>query len=507
MSAEMNKILIKNKDFEQISKATKEENLRKLMLFLSYDITNSTELKVKYPKEWANIINILVKDVSFDMLSIWKFNGDEVIYGTEINGISILCEIIEEAYKSLFIIQNEMKKNISEITIKGTLWIALTEDNLSKYEDNFEFPCNGVIDYVGKHIDEGFRLSKYSSMAKMAIDPKIVYLLLNANVKFDKICQEEKALEDVKKYNLGHKLCGILKNIRLIGYSHLKGVWGSFPYPIYWYYDQNPQGDIFYGEYLNSDHLWGKKLCSLINDEYDSACSCLHKLEQVFKQVGVIKEIKRVQENIKLFGEYSKSQVDKANLYFMVACVNPVTFNVMIAKRSKDRKHLKGVWDFGNVKYQNVDMRKTIEKEYKNTFGIDIKLLTDSGRGNNLRPFGYCTIYRNCKAHNSILLYATINNPKRLNDEELIELINNNKNDKYQEVRFVNGNEDLKDFKSLDLNEIRIDSEKAEKNANGIYDDYNSIMYFENSVKGAIVEAKKVLLRRRVYHYRKKLKR
>ena len=67
----------------------------------------------------------------------------------------------------------------------------------------------------------------------------------------------------------------------------------------------------------------------------------------------------------------------------MVVCINPKTNKVMIAKRSSQRKHLKNVWDFGNAKYQNVNMKDTIKKEYKNTFEIDIDLILDENRGNN----------------------------------------------------------------------------------------------------------------------------
>ena len=98
---------------------------------------------------------------------------------------------------------------------------------------------------------------------------------------------------------------------------------------------------------------------------------------------------------------------------------------------------------------------------------------------------GYCTIYRNSKPHNSILCHATISHPNNLDDAELAKYIMSHKTDSYDEVRFVDEN-DVSEFKTLTLDEIRMDSINADLNENKPFDADTCIMYFQDSIRGAI---------------------
>lgn len=470
------------------SKSTTE-----LLLFLSFDITDSTRLKVQYPKKWVKVINCLLSE-KFQYMETWKFNGDEMLYKRKIRSLDFICKMIKEAYDYLERIQRQMATYINEISVKATIWIAVADQDLDKYKNNYIIKFNEMSDFVGKSIDEGFRLTKCSSMQKVAIDPKIVYILLDAynfmikNENAQKRVKTNNFYKSIINYNTDNitkQVSEILSNIHLIGYSKCKGVWHDNPYPIYWYY--NMSKGIQFSEFLDGKHLWPDRTGSICKDVATMNDS-LDNIEKIFDQLNISSEKSEIYNLLELEGEIEISSIAKANLYFMVVCINPSTGNVLIAKRCNTRKHLKNVWDFGNVKYQNIDMKGTIEREYKNTFGIDISLFTDSGRDHHIKPFGYCTIYRNCKPHNSILCYAKINFPANKRDDELIDYINNKMDKtKYSEIKFVNA-DDTNIFKELTLEEIRIDSEKAENNTNESYEDNFCIMYFQNSVAGAIDE-------------------
>ena len=466
---------------------TSTANSKELILFLSFDITDSTRLKVQYPQKWSKIINILTSN-SFPYMHYWKFNGDEMLYKRKVDSLEFICDLIKKSYSHLKTLQNSMKKEIPEISIKATIWLALTETDVDNYEFNFTFSCGDEVDFVGKSMDEGFRLTKCSSMQKIAIDPKIVYILLDT---YEHIAKKKERVDSIPFFASKNgvdlddfvlELNSIIEKIHLVGYAKGKGVWNENPRPVYWYYENVPTDDIQYTEHLNGEHLWPKKrsneIISIKEKEYEN-------ILEIFQQMDIIKEIIAIYQLLSIKGEIRMSAEGRANLYYMVACVNPKTGNVLIAKRSPDRKHLKNVWDFGNVKHQNIHMEETIVKEYKNMFGIDIELATDSDRGNNLIPYGYCTIYRNCKPHNSILCHAKITAPSDLDDTQLASYINQNKTSGYSEVRFVNG-DDVKKFKSLSIDQIRIDSEMAELKKNNQFEDDTCIMYFENSIRGAM---------------------
>lgn len=475
---------------ESTKTSDQKKNKKELMLFLSFDITDSTMQKVKHPEEWPKIIDLLVS-LKFQHMNYWKFNGDEILYKRKVNGLEFICRIIESVDLHLKRINTEMAKIIKDISVKATIWLALSETDALHYMHNFSFQIDGEVDFVGKNIDEGFRLTKCSSMQKIAIDPKIVYILLDTYDYYRNPTHRNKQIkfygskENVEDVNFERIYTQIIHKLHLVGYSRCKGVWNNHPYPVYWYYDEIQSDEIRYNEYLNGEHLWQKNISSL-SSEVDIQHE-FNNLSKIFVQMDVQKEIDAIYKSLVMKGDEEVSTIAKANLYYMVACVNPKTNKVMIGKRSSKRKHLKNVWDFGNVKYQNINMIDSIRKEYKNVFGIDIELELDKNRDYNLRPFGYCTIYRNGKAHNSILCHAKISNPNNLEDEELIKYILQNKTNDYEEIRFVNV-DDVSEFRCLTLEEIREDSEKAEYEANEPFGEDVCILHFKDSIRGACNE-------------------
>lgn len=489
-------IVTKNRTFNKPS--IERQNIRQLMLFVSIDIVESTRLKQKYMNEWPNIINILLSQKLFGM-QFWKFNGDEVLYKRNIASIDYICRIIERLYQHMGVIEELISQTTSineKISVKSTIWLATTDNNVNEYKYNFQLNTeNESIDYVGKNIDEGFRLTKYTSIRKIAIDPKIVYILMRIYKRINAIDSDSLIVVDPlvdniingikeEKHNINDMINSMLMRTHLMGYATFKGVWGNRPYPVFWYF-YNANTDITYNEYFNGQHLWEHK--DSIKVILDNIDIYIDELRTVFTQVNINDEIMDICKQLSLFKPVPLSPVGKANLYYMVACIEPQSHTVMIAQRSAKRVHLKNVWDFGNVKYQKLTIRDVIESEYKNTFGIDISVVADPDRDNNVKPYGCCTIYRNCSPHNGILCFAVIRHNNSAEDLEKEINAYVSARDKYSKVKFVTA-EDVANFSELTLDEIRIDSQEAKYNENRVFDDNKCIMYFQNSIKSALSE-------------------
>ncbi len=462
----------------------KQIDKSKLFLFVSFDICNSTKLKTDN-KNWFEIVYNLIEK-RFQAMNFWKFNGDEVIFYSEANSIDYICRTIKSAYRQLKELNAVMSSKKQQVNLKATFWIAKAEPQLHKPKNqtgnNIQVKVNGVEDFVGKHIDEGFRLTKCCSSQKIVIDPKIImallevdYIVTSTKTKFkkDKFINEVLNCVETNPETIT-LITEILQNTHHLGCVDCKGVWNGNPYPVFWYYEKADK--IKYDEYFDGNHIWHKTFDTIDGRTY------YNELLEVFDFVDKEKDYKEIRELLHIQGKIEQSVESQPNLYYMVVCFNPASKKVMIARRNNERQHLKGVWDFGNVKYRNVNVTNTICQEYKNTFGIDIELLMDPVR-EQIKTYGYCTIYRNCRPHNSLLCYAIIKNPNNYSDEDLISQIQEHAESSYDEIRFVTADE--VDFVPLTLEEIRADSELNDDTRLG---ENRCIMYFKNSISDAIVQ-------------------
>lgn len=165
------------------------------------------------------------------------------------------------------------------------------------------------------------------------------------------------------------------------------------------------------------------------------------------------------------------------NLYYMVVCVNTKTDRVLIFKRSKKRRHLKNVWDFGSVKHTNAlwefskeesPLINGITYSYKYLFDLKVELVIDSER-KSIKPFSFCSLPRYGKFHNAILCYAKID--EELSETEIESKVNKRLRAlmedqpdlyKYTAAKFVDLEVLEKDgFVDLKIDEVLNDSIKA----------------------------------------------
>ncbi|MBN1968176.1 MAG: hypothetical protein JW870_02300 [Candidatus Delongbacteria bacterium] len=198
-------------------------------LFASFDLFNSAAYKYKN-KGWFIVYKKALEEIlkntnNINEFTFWKALGDELVFKKELS-VKNLCEdilkvnevmrsIIESIYKTY----KTTNPDIKQISIKTTMWI-IHVDNGDTGSD-YKLDINGIDDYIGKEMDTGFRISSYALRSKTILSASIINILLNNKAS-------------------------ILNNIRIIGYSKLKGVWDNNEYPICVYFRNRNIEDSFH---------------------------------------------------------------------------------------------------------------------------------------------------------------------------------------------------------------------------------------------------------------------
>lgn len=458
-----------------------EENL---FIFFSIDICNSTRLK-NNNKKWFEANNILYNE-NFTPMHLWKFNGDEVLYSEPFVNLVHLSQLIKHAYSFIRQLQNEISAVIKEpsFNLKGTIWLARTYAPNNKDDDIFDFNLHikyfdSLYEFLGKNIDEGFRLSKKITGNKIAIDPKICYLFLLAhdiysnNNKCSIVDENDKFHQYSRNLTIKQKddIDKLLKCIYFINYTKLKGVWKDRGYPVFWYYESLT--DLIYDDQMDELYVHPDEL---INSDW------IKIIEGIFDLVGEKDEflnILRIAANGKSKAPYNLEA--NARLYYSVACVNPTTKNILVVQRSSERHHLKNVWEFVPYKHTSKAITNSIEQRFYDEFGIRISMLTDGEEEKNILPIHFCTIYRNGQAHNSILCVAKFNGQN--SDEEIIKIIREHADkERYIDFRMINLKE-ANEFDPISIKDIEKDSLAALSGSASNFDGKRCSMYFHKSIQ------------------------
>ncbi|MCL2375508.1 MAG: hypothetical protein FWC82_03180 [Firmicutes bacterium] len=473
----------------QINKEPANDN--RLVLFVSLDICNSTELKYEKP-EWYQIVQILY-DTRLAGENAWKFNGDEVLFKFNVKSLLYIADLIKEVHKQTLRLGKDFTNILkTEIQLKATVWIADVKsgDKHTAGADGVTFrnPFHDQEDHVGKAVDEGFRLTKNTAWSKVAVDPKIVYALLISKNLYGKNAAKK------RKYATSYKIPDVFINainesspsqekiatfnefvddIIFSGYQTLKGVWKNLPYPVFWYYSTEDSASkkikCFEYELPNGKRSF---------DEVE-----IGSLHSIFETAKIDESVVKILERLTFdFSPTTNAPVYRAHLYYMVACVSPFSDKVLIVKRSEAKRHLNHVWDFGNVKHKNTKrMIEAIQEAYKKT-GLDIKVVTDPNRGDNVKPIGFCAVYRNEMIHNGLMCCARIIPPAGVTtDEGLLEIVKNypGAEKEYSDARFIDANE-ADSYISLPFDTLECPAEPAGQDF--------AIAWFKNSIQRASAE-------------------
>ena len=237
---------------------------RSVEMFFSFDIVNSTAYKTLNFTGWSRVIIALFSKIQqlvakkIPSAEMWRILGDEVIFIVPIkekddifvyisNIFEILNNLVTQLKKGNFFdelrlcdLERDLMKMQNIISIKASAWIAIIGENLKKLEqyDNIieRFKLQegyGIFEFLGNDIDTGFRIKENAQDRRLVIDYELAYIL-SRNTDY-------------------------LKNIHIIAYKRLKGVWQGRMYPIIWYHDEKYlegtsfEDSFYYDEEENSE--------------------------------------------------------------------------------------------------------------------------------------------------------------------------------------------------------------------------------------------------------------
>lgn len=419
-----------------------------VLLFFSFDIVNSSVYKTINYYGWSivigNILTKIRKNVSSKIKNaeVWRVFGDEIIFIVEVCDRDSIYEYIEAIYDILTYYCDEIDRGtlfeeIDEldgiatqlvklqdvISLQASSWIAVVTDrenikkqSHSKYVENvFEIyetnPDNKFYEFMGIDIDTGFRLSKETRARRLIVSFELAYLLM-----------------EHKEYK---------GKLNIVTYRVLKGVWNNTAYPIIWYYDSTKNAgnknitfeesmpfdavdqDKIYAEYFEENKKYAEYM-------YTDVKKALEKICDDRKLTNKIKTIETLLMNTSRNRRFIKNT--KLELHCAAVCFNE-NGELLIVQRC-DKDFLPGKWEFGCAKANyTVDLVEIIQNEYKQDFGIEIKLMLDENRIDKQPvPLAVYTIKRNEEIHKGIIFIADI-----IGGE--VDLTESKKHEKYRFVK------------------------------------------------------------------------
>jgi len=370
-----------------------KENREGIYLFLSFDLANATEYKIRN-HEWHHTFKSFYDDVTKEITDekspiknarIWKFIGDEVLFYLKVTEKNELFESLPYVYKTV----RKVEKNLSsrshyydKLHLKTTMWIAdvLDEQFINYKKDILKKKATNIIftpsyekthtllqkpDFLGFEIDLGFRISKYSHHSTITIGAKFAYLLF----------KHRQFIKDNFKHN--EQVIDVDEKLKIVSYKSLKGIWRNHQYPIIWYSEEwNTDTMFLYDEHYNNSFIQDVKL-NIENDEVEN----IKKLEKIFEDVNQIDDVDAIIDKVLKTQpeQVIKIQPDKVSeVHVALICFNKDKSKLLAAHRPKDKERLPDRWEFGcgQVSF-NETFEQTAKRTYKEDFGIDVTILND----------------------------------------------------------------------------------------------------------------------------------
>ena len=369
---------------------------RSVEVFFSFDIVNSTSYKTLNFTGWSQVIFALFSKVQrlvakkMPSAEMWRILGDEVIFIVPIKEKNYIFLYLNSFFEILNIMVIQLKKGIffdelgiceldrdlmkmqNIISMKAAAWIAIIGENLKKLEqyDNLieRFKLQegyGIFEFLGNDIDTGFRVKENTQERRLTISYELAYIL-SRNTDY-------------------------LKNIHIITYKRLKGVWQNRLYPIIWYYDEKYlegmsfENSFYYDERENNElvksYFENRINSILIQEMYYDVDYALSKiladqqLEDKFAKIDNI--IRESQEDFK----HLLDPKFLLRLHCVAVCYDKRNKKILIMKRADNREKLPDCWEFGCAKGTlETSLVERIEEEYRKDFGINIKVQCNKDR-------------------------------------------------------------------------------------------------------------------------------
>lgn len=471
--------MVDNFDFssyriDEVLKPNREkESSESVELFFSFDIVNSSQYKGIDSNGWqivlTAILNTIQKKVTKDIptAQLWRVLGDEILFFLTVrseeeiyeavNSINYILLSIKNGIdsKELFKVvnNNEIEKNRvdcqSVLGIQAAAWLAIVrtgdcrevkpyENVLWKY--TLDSPQEEIKDFLGVDIDIGFRLKKETDERRFVISVELATILSKSTY--------------------------YLKNLNIITYKKLKGVWNGRLYPIIWYHDEKLSEvsleESFYYDEVEQSTLAKEYFTNRQNNVLDPKSKMyadVHAaLNKIIKDQKLTSKIENINEIIKQTECDKRIVENEFNNKFLefhcaAVCCNVETKSILIVKRL-DRNLNTNKWEFGCA-HANVDkdLIESIKEDYKHDFGIDIEVIMKTNRrdGEPL-PIALYQIVKSNQLQKGVIVVAKV-----LNSGKLEDTIKANK--KHSGYRWIK-EEDLQNFDEDSVNDLKVTMEE-----------------------------------------------
>lgn len=375
----------------------------KVYLFFSFDLSESTTFKIEHPTLWANVFaNFYTKlleilgvenyrgqssiiDDSNCVRKLWKLIGDEVLIYIPIYRINDLYPQILSIYNSLENMmdkiaevssnscttlntdtftclshcQNIKQVILSSLGIKATAWIAecftVNHGNVPNiiYEVQTPESIGNHVDFLGRDIDEGFRIAKYAAKNKLILSPLLAWLIW----KWAKGKADEEKIVDA--------------NFRITAFLHMKGVWKNRKVPIVMFHQNFDQFcDIL--EYDELDLITYSNIKDVSFDRFVS--DSRFKIRRID---FILDNVHRKDDAYSLFTKLTETTSANISATFStikelhIACIAFTDDSKVLIHKDPDR----GL-EFGCAKYkywfEENSWKEACENGYKTKYGISI---------------------------------------------------------------------------------------------------------------------------------------
>lgn len=369
---------------------------RSVEVFFSFDIVNSTAYKTLNFTGWSQVIVALFSKVQqlvvkkMPSAEMWRILGDEVVFIVPIKEKNDIFVYVNSIFEILNIMVLQLKKGTffdelgicdldrdlmkmqNIISIKASAWIAIIGENLKKLEqyDNLieRFKLQegyGIFEFLGNDIDTGFRIKENTQDRRFAISYELAYIV-SRNTDY-------------------------LKNIHIITYKRLKGVWQNRLYPIIWYYDEKYFDGL---SFENSFYYDEKENSELVKQYFENRVNPILG-QRMYSDVDyalnkILIDQKLEDKLIKIDKIISESQADFKHLldpkfllklHCVSVCYDKNNKKILIMKRADNREKFPGHWEFGCAKGTlETSLADQIEEEYRKDFGVKIRVQCNKER-------------------------------------------------------------------------------------------------------------------------------
>jgi hypothetical protein len=251
--AKATQLFVETKVEERISEdktsviTNNEDYQNKVILFVSFDLSGSTDFKPKNLDSWGDTFYDFFEAVARTMtleyradtpdifFTTWKFQGDEILFFAEVATQDSLVQGVKKTHSVLQQQSTDIRKASNDaLDVKAAAWIAFMDGKTNRvfypndFVENQETPAyHYPPDFIGTSIDEGFRVAKaFSEPRRLAISFELACCLIETEAH---------------------------SRIYVVGAQELKGIWNQQSekkyYPALWYSEETP---------ASSDNIWSE---------------------------------------------------------------------------------------------------------------------------------------------------------------------------------------------------------------------------------------------------------